>query len=170
MSGGSSPSHTVVVAVSPGANQLAYNTSYNWRVKVFDSQGADSGWISPNPSQSPFNTETHLYPDPVFTFSPSSPSQGEAILFSENTICYDINNNAIFCPADAGKYRWDFDFETPPFTEDAIGKTATTTYNDSDSHTVALEVTDQDTNTCRGTQDISPQRPLPKFRETAPGS
>jgi hypothetical protein len=170
VSGGSGTSYTAIVAVSPGANQLTYNTSYYWRVKVFDSGGADSGWVSPNPSQSPFSTKPHLYPDSNFTFSPSTPSQGEEIRFTQNAVCYGITNSAISCPAVATNYSWDFDYETPPFTQDAIGQTATTTYSNTSAHTVALDVTDADANTCRGTQNVTPKGPLPKFKETAPSS
>jgi hypothetical protein len=172
LSGGSGTSYSVIVAVSPGVNQLAYNTSYYWRLKVFDSQGADSGWVSPVASQSPFSTKPHLYPDSNFTFVPASPSQGEEIRFTQNAVCYSITNSAISCPAIATNYSWDFDYETPPFTRDAIGQSATTTYSGAGTHTVALDVTDADNNTCRGTGTgtVSLKSPLPKFKETAPSS
>jgi hypothetical protein len=166
VSGGSGTSYTVIVAVSPGANQLAYNTTYNWRVKVFDSDGADSGWVN----GTSFGTKQHLYPDSNFTFSPTVPSQGEKITFTQASTCYSITNSAISCPAVATNYSWDFDYETPPFTQDAIGQTATTTYSNTSVHTVALDTADADANTCRGTQNVTPKRPLPKFKETAPSS
>jgi len=166
VSGSSSTSQTTVVAVNPGANQLAYNTLYNWRVKVFDSEGADSGWVN----GSTFSTESHLYPDSDFTFTPTSPSQGEEITFTQNATCYDITNSITPCPTSASNYSWDFDYETPPFTEDATGQSATTTYNDTSTHTVALNATDADNNTCRGTNTVSSKSPLPRFKETAPSS
>lgn len=167
-SGGSGTAYTAIVAVNSGANQLGYNTSYSWRVKVFDSDGADSGWVN----GTDFVTEPHLYPDSGLTFSPSVPSQDEEITFMENTTCYEANNNAIPCPVSTTtiNYSWDFDFETPPFSEDATGQVAATAYSDTATHTVALDVTDQDANTCRGTQDISLQSPLPEFKETAPSN
>jgi hypothetical protein len=167
-SGGSGTAYTAIVAVNSGANQFGYNTSYSWRVKVFDSDGADSGWVN----GTDFVTEPHLYPDSGLTFSPSIPSQDEEITFMENTTCYEANNNAIPCPVSTTtiNYSWDFDFETPPFSEDATGQVAATAYSDTATHTVALDVTDQDANTCRGTQDISLQSPLPEFKETAPSN
>jgi len=167
-SGGGGTAYSAIVAVSPGANQLGYNTNYSWRVKVFDSNGVDSGWVD----GASVTTEQHLYPDSGFIFNPGAPSQGEEITFTENTTCYDTNNNAIPCPVSTTTvhYRWDFDYESMPFTEDATSRVVSATYSDTALHTVALDVTDQDTNTCRGTQDISLQSPLPEFREIAPSN
>ncbi len=153
------------VKVSPAAGvDLAYNTEYFWRVKTFDSAGADSGWIT----GASFTTEPHLYPTSNFTFAPSTPSQGEQVLFSESAQCFDTANNAIACPVANTNYSWDFHFETPPFTQEATGHTATTTYNDTATHTIALDVTDADSKTCRNEKPLVPKSPLPKFKETAP--
>lgn len=172
VSGASATSKLIIVATSPTTDQLGYNqTDVYWRLKVFDSSGDDSGWISPNPSQSPFNTAPHLYPTSDFTFVPIQPSEEEEITFTENTVCFDINNNEIDCPPAAGNYSWDFDYEdAPPFTPDAAGQVVTNTYEDTNSHTVALDVTDAEDQTCRAVKSIQPKSPLPKFREISPMS
>jgi len=53
---------TVSVAIAAASNRIIYNTTYYWRVKVYDSNGADSGWVS----GSSFITETHQYPLIIF--------------------------------------------------------------------------------------------------------
>lgn len=180
VSGGSAATKSVAVVVNPVSNQLSYNQTYYWRVKVYDSGGLDSGWIyPPSPPGNPdvtgpgdsFTTAPHLYPISDFNFVPAQPSQGEEITFTENSTCYDINNNPISCPAADANYKWDFDYEDgPPFTQDAIGQEVTHTYNDTNRHTAALDVTDTDGKTCRGTSEISPKSQLPRFREVPPSS
>lgn len=192
LSGGSATAITLPAAVQAGPNQLAYNSSYYWRVKAFDSGeegGKDTGWVYFAPSSpggidatmpgETFSTEPHFYPDAKFTYSPSSPSEGEGIGFSEAALCYAYTagdpSASIACPATGANYKWDFDYKDDDsdgladFTVDATGKTATTTYNDIKQHFVAFEITDQDGFACRDTsQSITPEIPLPIFRETPP--
>lgn len=159
----------VNVVKSPSASTIGYNRTYYWRLKVWD-QVEDSGWISPNPANSPFSTAPHVYPTSLFNFAPASPSEGEEITFTQASICYDINNNQISCPAIDGNYSWDFDYETPPFTQDDVGQSVKHTYADTDTHTIALDTTDAEGQTCRGEGNLIPQAPLPEFRETSPTS
>ena len=168
LSVGAATSRLVIVSANPATNQLAYNEAYHWRVRVYDSGGLNSGWVSPVPPQSPFNTAPHLYPISSFTFVPSAPSQGEEIAFSETTTCFNTSNVPISCP---DNYSWDFDYEDgPPFTQDATGQEVTHAYSDTAPHTVALDVTDQEGQTCRETSDVTPRSSLPKFKETTPTS
>ena len=62
---------SVFVKTSPGfeSNRLSYNTTYSWRVKVYDSTGLDSNWVVAGQT---FTTPLHAYPSPVLTVSPSS--------------------------------------------------------------------------------------------------
>lgn len=175
VSGSASTERSIVVSVASVSGQLNYNQTYNWRIRVHDSGGLDSGWIyPPSPPASPdtigpgvsFSTAPHLYPTSDFTFVPSAPSQGEEITFNETTTCFDASNNPISCP---DNYSWDFDY-APPFEEDATGQSPTHTYGDTASHTVALDVADLDGQICRGTSDVTPRSSLPKFKETAPTS
>jgi len=197
------------VDVSPGVNELAYNTTYYWRVKVYDSGqvldsagngSKNSGWWYPSASApggatltSPgdsFATEKHVYPTATFTFSPKKPSKGEEVRFKENATCYKHDgapdvigpcprpaegpDPAVDCPLGSPDtcYAWDFDYIAPSFAPDDFGRMATTTYDDTASHKVALRITDTDGYACISEPDeqktITPQLPLPKFRETAP--
>jgi hypothetical protein len=74
--------------VSPSPSNISYNptslswaTTYYWRVKVWDSQGADSGWVDPDPSQNPFTTISHPYPYVDFDWSPQYPTKDEVVQF-----------------------------------------------------------------------------------------
>lgn len=165
-------SKPLTVAVNPGPTQLAYNTTYFWRLKVFDSGGKDSGWLSGNP----FTTEKHLYPDAKFMYNPLQPSKGEQVLFAEKAVCYTGNppaqtqcpNAGLECPNGTVDkcYAWDFSGGAPPT---AFGKTATTTYSDTMPHQVSFTITDKDSYTCTDSSTtIRPRVPLPKFKETAP--
>lgn len=177
--GGCAKTRSVNIAFPPGANQLAYNTTYFWRVRVYDSSGAISNWsYPPSPSQNgqtpapgnSFATEPHLYPDADFTYVPKKPSVGEEITFTENAKCYDINNNLTACPLGAANYRWDFVYVSPTFDIEATGQAVKHTYNDAANKIIAFEVTDQDGKICRITKNLKPKPPLPRFRETAPTS
>lgn len=166
------------VTYPAGANELAYNTAYYWRVRVHDSGrvldsagdgSKNSGWVEGEP----FTTAKHLYPTAGFTFTPKKPSQGEEIKFRESATCYesrDTNGDgvpepnargvcpkpaqgdqaAVACPLGESDqcYVWDFDYPASPFTADAYGRTATNVYNDILAHTVAFQITDTDGYTC----------------------
>ncbi len=90
----------VTIQKNPGPDSIAYNTLYEWRVKVCDTYNACSGWI---------NGGTYIqngHPDPVssFNFSPPSPIEGgTAVNFTSTSKCYD-NNGQINC----SYYIWNF--------------------------------------------------------------
>ena len=63
-------------------NDLAYNTTYYWRVKVH-STNLDSGWVT-GPS---FTTTLHYYPYPAFAFLPLNPIIGDEITFTSVSQC-----------------------------------------------------------------------------------
>lgn len=166
--GGCAETRNVQVAVSPGVGQIAYNKSYYWRVKVFDSGDADSGWITALFPEDQFSTALHLYPDSIFTYFPKKPSKEEEITFRSQAKCYDISNVEIACPGVAGNYKWDMEYNAPTMMGNVTGQEVKYTYNTMGSRNVAFEIIDAEGLTCRTTKLISPQFPLPKFKETAP--
>lgn len=155
------------------ATGISYKTTYYWRLSVWDNNGAQSSWIS-GPS---FTTPLHIYPDPDFTWSPSSPSVDEIVQFCavqeagicpENvSTCYDINNNPISC---SGKtFLW-----TLPEGVELVGTSTTNTtenpqmkFSSSDSYSIKLEITD-DVATCGITKQVGVTFPLPEWEEAAP--
>jgi hypothetical protein len=176
-----------VTTASLTSFDIRYNTTYYWRIEVFDAGGQGSGWTyPPSPFQaSPdkvgpgtsFTTALHIYPTADFNFFPAEPSEGEEITFVQNATCYDISNSVISCPATAGNYKWDFDYIGGVFTVpyDATGPIVAHTYDTvgtdclgGPGYCVAFEITDQDGLTTRVEKNISIKKPLPQFRERAP--
>ncbi|MBZ9572729.1 hypothetical protein KJA17_00850 [Patescibacteria group bacterium] len=151
---------------------LSYNTTYWWRLKVWDNHDAQSDWIS-GPS---FTTSLHAWPYPDFSWSPPSPTEGEIVQFcaiqeagvcpEDVSTCYDINNNEISC---SGKsFLWTF----PSGTEFATGTSSTSEnprvkFDSTGVKDVTLEITD-DVGTCPRTKSVGVMLPLPRWREIAP--
>jgi len=165
---GDSNNQIVVVAVSPGSDQIGYNTTYYWRVKVWDSQDSDSGWIcyGGDCPGTTFTTELHRYPsanadDEWFTWSPQNPSIEEDVQFTDESICYDINNN----PADCVSWGWDFESDE---TIDSTEQNPVHQFTGSDTYIVTLWVADADGYTSSGSHDIGVQIGLPGWQEILP--
>ncbi|MBU2579510.1 PKD domain-containing protein [Patescibacteria group bacterium] len=144
---------TVTVAETPVAGQLGYSTTYYWRVKVYDSEGNDSGWVV-GPS---FATEPHRYPSINFNWLPTEPSVEEDVLFSDQSVVY----------GGASKSSWSWTFENGnPGSSSAQDPTIQfTTTGEKD---VVLRVTDSDGYTCSKTQTIGVQESLPDWKEIIP--
>jgi len=167
----SSPSRSVVVAQYAGADQLEYNQSYFWRLKVWDSNEMASDWVY----GASFTTPTHIYPTPGFDWTPTYPASGEVVqfcavndgvnCFEENSACYGSDNNVIPC---SGKiFLWTF----PAGTEFETGSTAASEnpqvkLNEENAE-VTLEITD-DMGTCGFTDTINITLPFPEWEETTP--
>ena len=63
------------LARNPIFGQLDYNTTYSWRLRVWDSFDKMSDWEW----GADFSTPLHVYPDVNFEWIPSNPSQGEFV-------------------------------------------------------------------------------------------
>ena len=153
-SSGSSNNQTVVVAVSPGSDQIGYNTTYYWRVKVWDSQGEDSGWIAAGSS---FTTERHRYPSIDFNWSPAAPSQDEDVLFSDQSTVYG--------GATKSSWSWTFEDGNP---DSSIEQNPTIQFTADGSKSVTLQVTDSDSFSCQISQTVSVGFKLPGWKEILP--
>lgn len=158
----SAASQSVLVALSPSSGQLGYNKTYYWRVKVYDSDGLDSGWVS-GPS---FATEKHLYPSVRFSWTPSTPAVSADASFSDNSVCYDSANNVAAC---LGAARvWTF-FDATPATSNA--NPAVVQFNSSGLKSVILKVVDStpEAYTCSMNKSVSVQASSIKWKEIHPG-
>lgn len=80
----STQSKTIDISVTPGVNELGFNTTYWWRVRVQDADGAWSAWATP--ASVSFNTPLHASPTCNFTWAPNEPSAGEAARFTDLSI------------------------------------------------------------------------------------
>jgi len=145
--------------------------TYHWRLKVWDDKGADSGWI-PGP---PFPTPSHKYPDPDFTWSPSSPSINEIVQLcavqtgvcaTNQSTCYNASNNPISC---SGKtFLWTLPAEAE-FATTSVANTENPEikFTDSGDYEVILKITD-DIGSCSQSHQIQATLPLPEWEETSP--
>lgn len=144
---------TAIVAVSPGADQIAYNTTYYWRVKVYDSNGADSGWVS----GSNFATQKHQYPSVDFNWSPQDPSEDEDVLFADQS--------TVFGGASKTAWSWTFENSNP---SSSVEQNPVIQFTNSGDQEVVLEVTDSDGYACSQSKLVGVQWSLPDWKEVLP--
>ncbi len=154
--------------ITSSPDQLTYNTSYYWRVRVWDQDGDTSGWIpydedgDGNPDS--FETARHAWPSPDFSYSPDRPLIDEEIDFSDESTCYNVAGNETSCSGN--NYTWDFDDgETSSQSGDV-----THTYTDSGTYnvTLSIESTDPGIGMCTYSQSVPVSRSSPRYREIAP--
>jgi PKD repeat protein len=128
---------------------LNYNTTYYWRVKVWDSEGNESSW-SYGPS---FTTPKHAYPTPAFTFSPEKPHPRQVVQFTDKS--------QAFGGAKIKSWSWTFEDGNPP---QSTQQNPTTTFLSSGEKKVTLSVTDSDGfGLCSTSTIINLKKPLPRW-------
>jgi len=150
-------------------DDIQFDVTYRWYVKVYDSQGADSGWVEGGQ----FATLSHAEPYPEFTPQPSKPSVGEIVTFIDSSICYDVSNTPYPCATTTPpggphiSYYWDFGNGKASSLKD----NPTTTYATSQQYTVTLTITDTTLpapNNCSTSTTLTLALPLPKWKEIKP--
>jgi len=167
---------SVTVAISPGTGQIGYNPNwpnpnYYWRVRVWDSQGGDSGWIyPPNSAVSPgvpFSTEKHHYPENVDSFSwfPQSPTVNENTQFTDNSTCYDDLSSGSSCNTN-DSFWWTFLPDGNPVS--SVQQNPLVKFLSTGAKSVTLRVTDSDGFICQTQKTVSSQLPLPEWIEISP--
>jgi hypothetical protein len=108
---------------------LSFNTTYYWRVRVWDSKGNASSW-SNGPS---FTTPKHPWPTPAFTFSPEKPQLGQVVQFTDKS--------QAFGEATIKSWFWTFQDGNP---SQSTQKNPTTTFSPYGQKQVTLSVVDSD--------------------------
>jgi PKD repeat protein len=150
-----------IVLLSPQADYLTYNRTYNWRVQVYDNQVPPnaSGWVNGVPFS--FPTPTHRAPDCGFTWSPISPNPEESVSFTNTSNCYDISGSTTPC----ANWNWTFTDGNPATStqQNPVSEFAT-----SGSKDVTLQVIDSFGSTCSITRQVIVGLPLPKWKEIRP--
>lgn len=163
VSGLSNPSpttnnQTILVSASPdtpSSDQLAYNnTTYYWRVSVWDSQGASSGWVN----GSSFTTSQHRWPAIDFNWSPTGPSTDENVQFNDQSVVY----------GGSSKSSWSWVFQDGSPLSSSLQNPANIQFTSSGSKAVTLQVTDSSGYTCPGTENVSININLPDWEEILP--
>ena len=162
-----------------GDEELAYNQTYTWRIKVWDERGAESAWDN-GPAN--FSTPLHMYPSPDFDWHPLTPVQDEltqvcavndgSACLVNNSRCYDNSNSLKSCSGQSFVWTLDpdpafvfelpsgFDTENPEVKSSARGL-----------FSVNLDITDNSIPggaTCSYSDAIRVSFPLPDWREIAP--
>jgi hypothetical protein len=132
---------------------LNYNTTYYWRVMVWDSKGAQSLW-SYGPS---FTTPKHPWPTPDFTFSPEKPYLGQVVQFTDKS--------QAFGGAKIESWYWTFQNGNPP---SSTIQNPTTTFSSIGESEITLKVTDSSGYSCSASKSLRTTYPLPFWKEIPP--
>ncbi|KXB08449.1 hypothetical protein AKJ56_01295 [candidate division MSBL1 archaeon SCGC-AAA382N08] len=159
--------------ITIGSDKLDYGTYYDWRVKVYDDQGADSGWVYGSDYGQDFTTSDHAWPSPYFTHTPENIAIEETVTFVDQSECYDSTNNEYDCSQGATiDYKWDFSYDSDDGFEvkDTTKGDATTSYSDTGEYTVKLRVYDNTLGSnayceTQGDTPINATLPLPEWEE-----
>jgi len=157
----SSNSQTISVVPTPSIDQLTFNTKYYWRVKVFNTYGLDSGWVS----GVTFTTVPHAYPNPTIAFSPVAP------LVKDN-VC--LTGSATYSGT-AGSATWAWSLDNGTGTS-SIQNPPCKTYSSTGTYAETLKVCDPALKTyplggcCSVTTNIPVKNflNLPQWKEISP--
>lgn len=130
---------------------LPFSTNYYWRVRVWDSQDAGSGWTNPSPTS--FTTPSR-WPQPDFSWDPIDPLAEQDVTFTNAT------NYCTGC-----SYSWDFGDGSP--TSSATNPVHV--FDVSNNYSVNLTAT-SGVGTCSSSDTVLVDEalPLPTWRETKP--
>ncbi len=143
---------------------LNFNTTYWWRLKVWDSGGVESDWID---SPSTFSTDTHRWPNAKFTPDITNPPAGVEVTFMDESTCYDAVGSYNCESLVATSYIWDFDYTGVMDVDSTAKGTVTYTYSIQGDYIVRLEVADV-IGMCPYQYPLTSKLPLPKWEEIAP--
>lgn len=156
-----SPGHSLEIYAPPG---LSFGTTYYWRLKVWDSNDAQSDWID---APSAFTTDVHRWPNTKFTPDLINPPAEVEVTFTDESICYDVADSPDTCQNLAISYEWDFEHDGSFDPTDWTEGNTTYTYSVQGNYTVRLEVTD-DVGMCPYEYPLTATVPLPIWKEIPP--
>jgi hypothetical protein len=157
-------------AVPLGVLQL--NSTYQARVIIGNAAGGSSGWVNMNACVGPgcngnssWDTPVYTYPQIGFTYSPANPARGVPVTFTDTTV---FGN-----PASPRQWTWNWGDGTPNTVINGMppGTGSTThTYANAGSFSVSLTAIDASGQNCASNppQIITPQRPIPIWKEVLP--
>lgn len=134
--------YTLNTTVAP---LLSYGKAYNWTVQVWSGTASSSVVSAPSFGSPPsaFTTFTHEFPEPVFTWSPSSPSKGQVVTFSPTGSNVYAGTSTVQAATGANAL-WNWSFASGnPLTSNIMN--ATTTYSIATTSIVTLTLTDKQT-------------------------
>lgn len=132
-------------------NTLSYNTTYYWKVTVWDNRDGSSSAIG-----SSFTTPKHRYPTPDFTWTPSQPAVGEKVQLKNASTVYDSAQKSLSWTFEGGDIS------------NSSAENPTVTFNSSGQKKVTLTITDSDSYSCTTSKFIPVQSSFPSWREITP--
>ena len=143
---------------------LNWNTTYYWKVKVRDEQGAWSDWSD----VAQFTTPLHASPYINFSWNPTKPTVDELVQFTDLSECYDSSGNVVACtgigPCGTA-WCWTFQDGSP---SSSIEQNPTTSFSSMGSKIITLRVTDSDGYSCSDSKTVQITLPLPEWEEISP--
>jgi len=138
--------------------ELAWNTTYFWRVRVKDDHNNWSEWSNPANN---FKTAKHAYPWPDFEWLPLEPNQGEVVVFDpDSSIIYD----------GLSAFQWTITEGEGIYIDDTSDNSQYPhiIFSTTDNR-MKLKVTDSDGYACETDEEIiTAQLPLPEYEEVPP--
>ena len=132
---------------------LSFNTTYYWRLKVWDSKDLSSSWIS----GAAFATPRHQYPNIDFSWLPQSPTVDENTQFTDSSTVYG--------GATKSAWSWTFQDGNPA---NSSAQNPTVRFLSAGNKSITLRVTDSDGLSCQTQKTINSQLPLPDWIEIPP--
>ncbi|HOX29695.1 MAG TPA: hypothetical protein P5080_00330 [Candidatus Paceibacterota bacterium] len=132
------------------ASKLQYDTAYYWRLKVWDSQGQESGWIT----GTGFTTPLHGYPSVDFSLSPADPKVDDIVTYTDDT--------QVFGGATFASRSWVIQGAVP---NTSVAETFTVVYPVKGNYTTKLTVTDSSGYTCSLEKNIMVKKSIPDWEE-----
>ena len=147
--------------IGPPYPTLSWNTTYYWRLRVWDSQNTSStDWIvyqnNIPPSES-FTTAAHAYPDINFSWSPVRPTVNEVTQFTDLSEVYG--------GATKSAWLWQFQDGDPVTSTLQNPKTKLTSTG---TKIISLKVTDSTDYSCTGSKTVNISPLLPGWEEISP--
>ncbi len=143
-----------------GSGKLVYNSTYYWRVRVWDNYDLVSAWAS----GSNFTTPKHVYPTVNFKASPLSPSVNETVQFTDLTTGGATING----------WTWNIQDATYQDGTNANSQNPKVKFTVTGTKTITLVAKDVDNYQCSNAdtasslQNLNIRLPLPGWKEVAP--
>ena len=131
-------------------NILSYNTTYYWRVKVWNTQASESDWVI----GSSFTTKK-CHPTP--NFIPTQAMIGVPTQFTDQSSACGGATLAL--------WSWIFEYGTPSSSSEQNPIVTFSTPGAGGQNQVVLTVTDSNGNSCAKTQAVRVSLPLPEWKE-----
>ena len=133
--------------------KLNYNTTYYWRLKVWDTRNAESDWIL----GSSFLTPLHAYPAIDFSWLPESPKLKQNTQFTDKT--------KVYSGATKSNWYWTFGSGEPANSSQA---NPLVKFLSEGLKEVTLKVTDSEGYSCLESKSLIIKRSLPAWSEVPP--